>query len=212
MTESATDQRRSAEATRRTSTVRSSILLAMKIYTKAGDDGTTALLGGGRVAKSDRRLDCYGTIDELNAALGVAAAWVAGDAELGGMIRAIQNELFTLACHLAAPDAAGGAAAKLPALDESMINRLEMQIDAAEQQLPALRNFILPGGIELAARLHLARTVCRRAERLLVAFAMDRPVPAILVTYLNRLSDWLFVHARLANHLAGIDDIPWEKP
>jgi len=191
--------------------VRSSILLAMKIYTKAGDDGTTALLGGGRVAKSDRRLDCYGTIDELNAALGVAAAWVAGDAELGGMIRAIQNELFTLACHLAAPDAAGGAAAKLPALDESMINRLEMQIDAAEAELPALREFILPGGSEGAARLHFARTVCRRAERLVVCFSQDRPVAGIILTYLNRLSDWLFVQARAANRRAGVGDVVWEK-
>lgn len=92
-----------------------------------------------------------------------------------------------------------------------MVSRLEMEIDGAESSLPQLRQFILPGGTEAGARLHLARTVCRRAERLLVDFAQDRPVPPIVLTYLNRLSDWLFVHARLANHLAGVADVPWEK-
>ncbi len=99
----------------------------------------------------------------------------------------------------------------LPPLDDSMVHRLEMQIDSAEAELAPLREFILPGGSELAARLHIARTVCRRAERLLVDFAMDRPVPGIIVTYLNRLSDWLFVQARAANHRAGVSDVPWVK-
>jgi cob(I)alamin adenosyltransferase len=96
-------------------------------------------------------------------------------------------------------------------LDEAMIARLEMEIDTAEAQLEPLRNFILPGGCELAARLHLARTVCRRAERILVEFAMDRPVSGTIITYMNRLSDWLFVMARLANRNAGVPDIIWEK-
>jgi cob(I)alamin adenosyltransferase len=99
----------------------------------------------------------------------------------------------------------------LPLLDEAMIGRLEMQIDSAETQMTPLRQFILPGGHESACRLHLARTICRRAERLVVAFAMNRPVPQLIITYLNRLSDWLFVMARLANHRAGVEDIPWKK-
>jgi cob(I)alamin adenosyltransferase len=181
----------------------------MKIYTKTGDDGSTGLIGGERVRKSDRRIECFGTIDELNAALGWAS--VAATDELLGSLKTIQNELFVIGSHLALPDHDAPKNKWLPSLDEAMVTRLEMQIDASEQKLPALRNFILPGGVELAARLHLARTVCRRAERLLVSFALDRPVPAVIVTYLNRLSDWLFVHARLANHNAGVADVPWEK-
>lgn len=181
----------------------------MKIYTKTGDDGSTGLIGGDRVRKSDRRIECFGTIDELNASLGWVS--VVAEHELLGSLRQIQNELFVIGSHLALPEHDAPKNQWLPNLDESIVTRLEMQIDASEQKLPTLRNFILPGGVELAARLHLARTVCRRAERLLVSFALDRPVPAMVVTYLNRLSDWLFVHARLANHDAGIADVPWEK-
>jgi cob(I)alamin adenosyltransferase len=180
----------------------------MKIYTKTGDDGTTGLFGGERVRKCDARLDCYGTVDELNAALGVAA--VAASPAIGTLIREVQNDLFVVGSHLATP-AESRYAASLPALDESLITRLEMQIDTAEQSLIPLKQFILPGGCETAARLHLARTICRRAERLLVDFSLDRPVPTMILTYLNRLSDWLFVHARLANHEAGVPDVPWEK-
>jgi cob(I)alamin adenosyltransferase len=179
----------------------------MKIYTRTGDDGTTGLFGGGRVRKSDPRLECYGTVDELNAVMGLAV--VGTPVEIQGKLRAIQNELFVIGAHLATPEA--GKAAALPTLDDSIVGRLEMEIDAAEGDLPPLRQFILPGGTEAAARLHLARTVCRRAERLLVEFSLDRPVPMILLTYLNRLSDWLFVHARWVNWKAGVDDIPWEK-
>src|SRR5206468_6733393 len=110
--------------------------------------------------------------------------------------------------HLAVTDATP-VPATLARLDESIVARLEMQTDAAEAQLPPLRNFVLPGGSELAGRLHVARTVCRRAERQIVRFSHDRPVAPTIITYLNRLSDWLFVHARLANHQAGIADIPW---
>jgi cob(I)alamin adenosyltransferase len=180
----------------------------MKIYTKTGDDGTTGLFGGERVRKCDARLDCYGTVDELNAALGVAA--VTASPDVAKSIREVQNDLFVVGSHLATP-AESRYAASLPALDESLITRLEMQIDAAEQSLQPLKQFILPGGCETAARLHLARTICRRAERLLVDFSLDRPVPTMILTYLNRLSDWLFVHARLANHEAGVPDVPWEK-
>ena len=136
-------------------------------------------------------------------------AIVAASAEMGAKLRAIQNELFVIGSHLATPEPS--KADSLPVLDESIVGRLEMQIDAAEVDLPPLKQFILPGGSEAAARLHLARTICRRAERLLADFSMDRPVPAIILTYLNRLSDWLFVYARWVNWKAGVADIPWEK-
>ncbi len=178
----------------------------MKIYTKTGDDGSTSLLGGGRVRKSEPRIDCYGNVDELNAVIGWCAV-AAADAQLD-QLRGIQNDLFIIGSHLAVAD--GAAAPKsLPALDESAVARLEMQIDAAVAHLPELRTFILPGGSELAGRLHIARTVCRRAERRLVSFSQDRPVPPAVLTFLNRLSDWLFVQARLANHQAGVTDLPW---
>lgn len=180
-------------------------ILRMKIYTRTGDDGTTGLIGGSRVRKSDARLDCYGTLDELNASLGLAM--VVAPQAIASLLQFIQGELFVLGAHLATPEP--GKHPSLPPLDDAMPARLEMEIDTAEQSLPPLRNFILPGGCECAARLHLSRTICRRAERLIVDFAMDIPTPVVVLTYLNRLSDWLFVHSRLANHLAGIPDIPW---
>jgi cob(I)alamin adenosyltransferase len=183
----------------------------MKIYTKTGDDGSTGLFGGGRVRKCDARIECYGTVDELNAALGwarVVATGVAGS--IGESLLRVQNELFVVGSHLATPEDSPYTRS-LPPLDEAMIGRLEMEIDAAEGELEPLRNFILPGGGELAARLHLGRTVCRRAERVLVDFSLDRPVAGTILTYMNRLSDWLFVMARLANRRAGVDDINWEK-
>ena len=179
----------------------------MKIYTRTGDDGTTGLFGGDRVRKCDARLDCYGTVDELNAVIGIAV--LAAPVELQRKLRDIQNELFVIGAHLATPEVS--TAETLPVIDESSVARLEMEIDESECDLAPLRQFILPGGSEAAARLHLARTVCRRVERLIVDFSLDRPVPAILLTYLNRLSDWLFVQARWVNQNAGIADIPWEK-
>lgn len=184
----------------------------MKIYTRTGDDGSTGLIGGSRVRKSDPRIECCGAIDELNAALGLADACAAkSKPTLSAMLREAQNDLFVLGAHLATPEDSPHRAA-LPALDEAMVWRLEMQIDAAEAALPPLRQFILPGGSDAAARLHLARAVCRRAERLLVAFAVDRPIDPLLLRYFNRLSDWLFVQARRANQIAGIADVAWEKP
>jgi cob(I)alamin adenosyltransferase len=190
----------------------------MKIYTKTGDDGTTGLIGGQRVRKSDPRIECYGTVDELNAALGLAdaaasAAMLAGQgnlSELSARLGDVQADLFVIGSHLATPDESPHKTS-LPALDEAMVSRLEMQIDAAEGELPKLRNFILPGGSEAAARLHLARTVCRRAERLLVEFSLDRPVPTLILTYLNRLSDWLFVQARWCNLKSGVPDVLWAR-
>lgn len=182
----------------------------MKIYTKTGDDGTTGLIGGSRVRKSDARIELYGTVDELNAAIGLAAVTAA--AEMLEQLRAVQNDLFVLGSHLATPeDEPAAKTAWLPPLDEHLITRLEQQIDSAEAALPQLRNFILPGGTELSARLHICRTVCRRAERLAVEFSLDRPIPPFVVTYLNRLSDWLFVQARRANQLNNVADIPWSS-
>jgi cob(I)alamin adenosyltransferase len=182
----------------------------MKIYTKTGDDGSTGLIGGDRISKSDPRIDCYGTVDELNAALGLAA--VSAAPAIREPMLQVQNDLFVIGAHLAAPDGRIPSNIAWPPLDESMITRLEMQIDATEAQLPPLTQFILPGGCETAARLHLSRTICRRAERLIVHLATHASVPTSAITYLNRLSDWLFVYARLANHLAVIADVPWTKP
>jgi cob(I)alamin adenosyltransferase len=178
----------------------------MKIYTKTGDDGTTGLIGGRRVRKSDVRIECIGAVDELNATIGLGAA--TAPASIAARLRAVQNELFVIGSHLAVPEATA-IPSHLPPIDETMVGRLEMEIDSAEAQLPALKNFILPGGGETAARLHLARTVCRSAERCLTAYAEDRPLAPVILTYLNRLSDWLFVQARLANQLENIADVPW---
>ena len=178
----------------------------MKIYTKTGDDGSTGLLGGSRVRKSEARIDCYGIIDELNAMIGWSA--IVAEGAMAQALRTVQSDLFVIGSHLAVADGTA-TPASLPLLEESLISKLEMQIDAAVAQLAPLRNFVLPGGCELAGRLHVARTVCRRAERRVVAFAEDRPISSVILTYLNRLGDWLFVQARLANHLAGVADIPW---
>jgi cob(I)alamin adenosyltransferase len=181
-----------------------------KIYTKTGDDGTTGLIGGARLPKSDPRIDAYGTVDELNAAIGLAAT--VADASMLARLRQVQNELFVVGSNLAVADEAKDQALQgLPALGDEQILRLETEIDAAEAQMQPLRQFILPGGIELAARLHLARTVCRRAERLVVAVGEAHALSPSIVRYLNRLSDWLFVQARLANHVAGVPDVPWQK-
>ncbi|MFN4244342.1 MAG: cob(I)yrinic acid a,c-diamide adenosyltransferase [Tepidisphaerales bacterium] len=183
----------------------------MKLYTRTGDDGTTGLIGGQRVSKDHIRIDAYGTVDELNATLGMAAVAVTDvTRELEPLLRAVQNELFAVGAVLATPPGSPYAASAPPIRPEWAM-RLEQEIDHATGRLPPLRQFILPGGTELAARLHLARTVCRRAERLTVALHRLEPLDAVLLTYLNRLSDWLFVHARYANHLAGVPDRPWEK-
>ena len=177
----------------------------MKIYTRTGDDGTTGLIGGSRVRKDDPRIDCTGTIDELNAAIGLAGV-TAGPALLE-QLRQVQSDLFAIGSHLATP-ADSPHRSSLPSLELQIVSRLENEIDAADAQLAPLRNFILPGGSETTARLHLARAVCRRVERLLVGHA-DLAIPAVILTYFNRLSDWLFVQARKANQDAGVDDVPW---
>ena len=179
----------------------------MRLYTRTGDDGTTGLIGGSRTGKDDLQIETYGTVDELNSVLGVVRT--IADAGLAAMLEPVQSELFVIGSHLALASGQNPQEWKLPMLEKEMIERLESQIDAAEKDLPKLRNFVLPGGSALAAQLHVARTVCRRAERMMVAYARTRTIDPVFIEYLNRLSDWLFVQARHANHRAGVADIPW---
>ena len=179
-----------------------------KIYTRTGDGGDTALGNGARVAKDSRRVDAYGTVDECNATLGLARLHAEG--EMAARLAAIQNDLFDLGADLCRPDMAGDAAAAYPPLRmiASQVDRLEAEIDAMNAHLAPLRSFILPGGSALAAHLHLCRTVCRRAERLAERLAAAEPVNPVAVKYLNRLSDWFFVAARVAND-NGAADVLW---
>jgi cob(I)alamin adenosyltransferase len=179
-----------------------------RIYTRTGDAGETALASGARVAKHSVRVTAYGTVDELNAVLGLARLHAAGDlAE--GMAR-IQNDLFDLGADLATPDIENDATAEHPRLRiiAAQVERLEREIDAMNARLAPLRSFVLPGGTRLAAELHLARTVCRRAERHVVALATMEAVNPEALRYVNRLSDWLFVAARIAND-EGRSDVLW---
>jgi cob(I)alamin adenosyltransferase len=178
----------------------------MKIYTKTGDDGSTGLLGPGRVSKSDPRVEAYGAVDELNACLGVARAL---DAQrwLESESLEIQSKLFNLGAELATT--APAALEKLARLGDADVAQLEHWIDRFEAELPALTRFILPGGSALAAELHRARTVCRRAERRLVALKSTEPVEPRLLIYLNRLADLLFVMARWSNAKAGLKETEW---
>ncbi len=174
----------------------------MKIYTRTGDSGETSLLGGSRVAKNDPRIEAYGTIDELSSFLGVArASWNASP--IDGQLAHVQNDLFDIGASLAAVDLSRFAGVK-----ESRITEIEDAIDAMESELAPLANFILPGGSLAAANLHVARTVCRRAERLVVALDAAHETT---VRYLNRLSDYLFVAARFANAKLGIADVEWKS-
>lgn len=176
----------------------------MKLYTKTGDDGTTQLMGGMRVLKNNLRVTAYGEVDELNAAIGVVISGCDDD-ELVTTLRRIQADLFMLGAKLATPRDKSDE----PRIDESHVHRLEQWIDAATDETPSLRNFILPGGTSTAAALHLARTINRRAERVVVDLGEREPVDRCLIVYLNRLSDLLFVLARRANHRAGVPDIVW---
>ncbi|WP_372884457.1 cob(I)yrinic acid a,c-diamide adenosyltransferase [Shimia sp.] len=179
-----------------------------KIYTRTGDKGTTALGNGDRVAKHDARVNAYGTSDELNATLGLARLHAGG--EMDARLAAIQNDLFDLGADLCRPDLSGDAEADYPPLRmvAAQVTRLETEIDAMNKGLSALRSFILPGGSALSAHLHLCRTVARRAERLATELATVEEVNPHVVTYLNRLSDWFFVAARVAND-NGAGDVLW---
>lgn len=178
----------------------------MKIYTKTGDTGETSLMGGDRVSKSSPRIEAYGTVDELNACIGLALT-ACNLSSLTAHLTATQQELFVLGADLATPR---NKNAKIDRITDAEVMRLEQAIDALEEELPPIRYFILPGGSELAARLHVCRTVCRRAERLTVELAKLEEITQNDILYLNRLSDYLFVASRYANFSEGIDDIPWK--
>jgi len=173
----------------------------VKIYTRTGDRGETSLFGGARVPKNDPRIDAYGTIDELNSQLGVVLA-IEPDAQL----LAVQRDLFEIGAHLASP-----GTSRFAGVEASRIEELERGIDAMEAELAPLKSFILPGGTAAAAQLHVARTVCRRAERLVVELARKEAVGAHVVPYLNRLSDFLFVASRAENRAKGIDEPVWDS-
>ncbi len=179
----------------------------MGIYTKTGDDGFTGLLGSGRVRKDDLRVEVYGTVDELNAALGVARAHGL-DSQADRLVAQLQDELFVVGSALADPSPQGPFH---NAITQQYVSRLESAIDGMEDELDPLTQFILPGGDLSAAQLHLARTVCRRAERLAVTLSRQpgQAVPRDLIVYLNRLSDLLFVLARSVNRRAGVADVLW---
>jgi cob(I)alamin adenosyltransferase len=178
----------------------------MKLYTKTGDDGTTGLFGGGRVPKTSARVAAYGTVDETNAAIGVARA-APLDGGMDAVLARVQEDLFVLGAELAClPGREDKLGMRL--LGEQDIECLERAIDDADAASPPLRAFVLPGGSPQAAALHVARTVCRRAERAVLAMD-DAPPRRELVVYLNRLSDLLFAHARQANVIAGVPDVPW---
>jgi cob(I)alamin adenosyltransferase len=180
----------------------------VKIYTKTGDGGDTGLFGGPRVRKDDARVEAYGDVDELNAAVGAARALVE-DPEIDRQLARIQEELFCVGAELATPHDARAHSA-IPPVDAAWIERLEAAMDAWEGELAPLTRFVLPGGTRTAAALHLARTVCRRAERRVVSVAAQVEVDAHVLAYLNRLSDFLFVAARLANHRAHREEPQWD--
>jgi len=180
-----------------------------KIYTRKGDDGSTGLGGGRRVSKASPRIEVYGTVDELNSAIGVALAGGL-DADLVGPLGAIQNELFHLGTDLCFEEA-DKQGVELPHVEQRHVDELERILDRLTAVVGPLDNFILPGGSPGASSLHLARTICRRAERGLAALAEHEPIAPLALTYLNRLSDALFVMARYENHRRGVADVCWDS-
>jgi cob(I)alamin adenosyltransferase len=185
----------------------------MKLYTKTGDDGTTGLFGSGRVGKDSLRIEAVGAVDELNSAVGLAAAACRHE-RLTMILTGVQHTLFDVGAELVTLDGAGGgkggeSSASSPRIGPDHIAESERQIDTACEGVPPLTHFVLPGGCELAARLHVARAACRLAERRCLALSRYEPVGKHLLVYLNRLSDLLFAMARLANHLEGVADVVW---
>jgi cob(I)alamin adenosyltransferase len=179
----------------------------LKIYTKTGDTGETSLFDNTRVSKADARVDAYGEVDELNACLGVARG--AGvDEEIATLIESLQKDLFALGARLADPSARIAPRVEKVVIGSDAVERLELTIDRLEATLPPLRRFILPGGSPAGAALHLARTICRRAERRVIGLGSGAVDPILLV-YMNRLSDLLFVMARVVNHRSGVAETEW---
>jgi cob(I)alamin adenosyltransferase len=186
------------------------MVILNRIYTRTGDDGSTALGTGERRPKFDPRIDAYGTVDETNAAIGIARLHLAAEPEVGAILLRVQNDLFDLGADLAAPENPAKSNRERLRIVDRQVDRLEADIDKLNADLAPLNSFVLPGGKPAAAHLHLARTVCRRAERLVVKLAADKneAVGAPAIRFLNRLSDLLFVAARYVNG-RGADDILW---
>jgi cob(I)alamin adenosyltransferase len=182
-----------------------------RIYTKRGDSGETALVGGQRVPKDALRIECYGTVDELNSFIGLARVSCSEEArleKLGEILLRVQHELFNLGSILATlPE---DVHPKQPRVTDVEIEQLEREIDAMNEGLPPLRSFVLPGGSRVNAELHATRTICRRAERLVVALAREEQVPVEATRYLHRLSDALFVWSRWASHITGVPEVLWD--
>ncbi len=185
----------------------------MKIYTKTGDKGETGLIGGGRVSKADPRIVAYGAVDELNSSIGMAICMLRAEevfADLVDVFTKVQNDLFVVGSDLADPDYPKSKH-NTPRATEGMASALEPVIDKFEEELPAITFFILPGGNTQASMLHICRGVARRAETAVVSLSKDQPTNHTIVVYLNRLSDMLFVAARLANKRLGVPDVAWRK-
>jgi cob(I)alamin adenosyltransferase len=181
----------------------------MRIYTKTGDSGETALFGGGRVTKDHPRVAAYGDVDELNSVIGIIRA-TEPPGLFDPLLESIQRDLFSIGGHLATPDPERvRKALEKAALSPDRVGEFERVMDEAERELPPLKAFVLPAGSPKASALHVARTVCRRAERSVVHLAQSSDVPALFLIYLNRLSDLLFTLARLANRRAGVTDVTW---
>jgi cob(I)alamin adenosyltransferase len=179
---------------------------SMKIYTGGGDDGSTGLYGGARLSKADRRVEAYGAVDEVNAMLGWVRAARPSE-NIDATLASVQDSSFRLGAWLATQE---GRDPGVEALTADDVFELEAAIDGMEEELDPLKTFILPGGSEAASRLHVARTVCRRAERRLVALAAVTTIEPLFIRWINRLSDLLFVQARWENHRAGVADVPWQ--
>lgn len=180
----------------------------MKIYTRTGDDGTTGLIGGTRVKKHNIRLESYGTVDELNSQIGLIRA-MQNDKTVEQILVVIQNKLFVIGANLATEDSISLIKKQLPCKKPD-VEMLEKEMDRMNESLPELRNFVLPGGSQVAAVCHIARTVCRRAERRITELAENQSVDPILIKYINRLSDYLFVLSRYLNILRNSPEILWE--
>ncbi|HAA13935.1 MAG TPA: cob(I)yrinic acid a,c-diamide adenosyltransferase [Cytophagales bacterium] len=180
----------------------------MKIYTRTGDKGTTSLLGGTRVAKHHLRIEAYGTVDELNSWLGLLRDQPLSEQVGGELLKEIQDRLFTIGSNLAME--MEESKKQLPDLHQEDIVRLEAAMDTMNEDIPPLRSFVLPGGQVSASQAHVARTVCRRAERAVIALDDEEFVPALVIQYLNRLSDYLFTLARAWTHAAGAEETPWK--
>jgi cob(I)alamin adenosyltransferase len=183
--------------------------MAMKIYTKTGDKGTTSLIGGTKVSKAHLRIEAYGTVDELNSYIGLCRDLLT-DTNARSILQEVQDRLFTVGSSLAC-DPEKEPKMKIPDLKEEDVTLLEKEIDAMNEILPPMKSFVLPGGHVTVSQLHIARCVCRRAERCCVRLEMENEeVPPIVIKYVNRLSDYLFVLARFASHQLNAEEIPWK--